>query len=90
MHKAELIQLIAEQADLSVRDATVALNAILDEITLTLSRKEAVTLVGFGSFIVKQRAARKGKNPKTGEQIEIAAKYALTFKPGKALKAAVA
>ena len=90
MHKAELIQLIAEQADLSIRDATVALNAILDEIALTLSRKESVTLVGFGSFIVKQRAARKGKNPKTGEQIEIAAKYALTFKPGKALKASVA
>lgn len=90
MNKAELINAVAEKAALSKKDSEAAVNAALEAITGALSDGEKVQLVGFGSFEVKSRAARIGRNPKTKEEITIPASKVPVFKAGKALKDAVA
>ena len=89
MNKAELIQAVAEKGGYSKKDAEVALAAVVDAITDALKAGEKVSIVGFGTFAVKERAARSGKNPQTGETIEIAASKAPAFVAGKALKEAI-
>ncbi|MEH6550874.1 MAG: HU family DNA-binding protein [Pseudomonadales bacterium] len=89
MNKSELIDAIATAADLSKADAGRALDATLETITGALKDSEQVALVGFGTFAVKQRAARTGRNPRTGEEIQIKAANVPGFKAGKALKDAV-
>ena len=89
MNKTELIEAIAASADLPKAAAGRALDAMVDAITGALKADDQVVLVGFGTFSVKQRAARTGRNPKTGEPIEIAAATVPGFKAGKALKDAV-
>ena len=86
MNKAELIDAAAEKAGLSKKDTETALTAVIDVITEALSKDEKVQLVGFGSFEVKSRAARIGRNPRTKEQIDIPASKIPVFKAGKALK----
>ena len=86
MNKAELIAAVAEKTNLSKKDSEAAVNAALDTITASLETGEKVQLVGFGSFEVKSRAARIGRNPKTKAVIEIPASKAPIFKAGKALK----
>jgi len=90
MNKAELINAVAAAADVSKKDAEAVITATVDAITAALQEGEKVQLVGFGSFEVKKRAARLGRNPKTKEAIEIPASVVPTFKAGKALKDAVA
>lgn len=90
MNKAELISAVAAAADVSKKDAETVVTAALDTITAALKEGEKVQLVGFGSFEVKPRAARIGRNPKTKESIEIPASVVPIFKAGKALKDAVA
>ena len=90
MNKAELISAVAMKADVSKKDAEAVLTAALDTITEALAEGEKVQLVGFGSFELKKRAARLGRNPKTKEAIEIPASVVPTFKAGKAMKDAVA
>lgn len=90
MRKPELVKAVAELADLSERQADAVLAAVLEQITNALSRGETVNLVGFGSFSVKSRPARQGRNPKTGEPIQIPAAAAPVFKAGKGLKDAIA
>ena len=89
MNKSELIAAIAESSNLTKADAGRALDAITSTVTHSLSNGEAVTLIGFGTFEVRDRAARTGRNPQTGEPIEIAAAKIPSFKAGKALKDAV-
>jgi DNA-binding protein HU-beta len=89
MNKSELIDAVASATDLSKADATRAADAVLDTITGALSRGDQVTLVGFGTFSVRERAARAGRNPQTGETIQIKASKSPGFKAGKALKDAV-
>ena len=89
MNKSELIDAIAAAADSSKADAGRALDATLEAITGALKKGDSVSLVGFGTFSVKQRAAREGRNPQTGETIKIAAATVPGFKAGKALKDAV-
>ena len=89
MNKAELIDAVAEGADISKAAATRAVDTVLDSITATLTKGDQVTLVGFGTFSVKDRAARTGRNPRTGEPIDIPASKVPGFKAGKALKDAV-
>jgi DNA-binding protein HU-beta len=89
MNKGELIEAVAGAADLSRADATRAVDAVLDSVTRTLAGGGSVSLVGFGTFTVKSRAARTGRNPRTGESIQIAASKVPGFKAGKALKDAV-
>ena len=89
MNKAELIASVAEQAALSKKDAEKALNAVVDTISTALAEGEKIQLIGFGTFEVRAREARKGKNPRTGEVIEIAASKVPAFKAGRALKDAV-
>ena len=89
MNKNELISAVAEKADLSKKDAEAALTAAIDAITEALAREEKVQLVGFGSFEIKARAERMGRNPKTLEPVHIPASKAPVFKAGKALKDAV-
>ena len=89
MNKAELIEAIAESADLSKADATRAVDALTQTITDTLKKDEQVSIVGFGTFSLRKRAARSGRNPRTGETISIKASNVPGFKPGKALKDAV-
>ncbi|MBQ2698291.1 MAG: HU family DNA-binding protein [Clostridia bacterium] len=90
MNKAELINAVAAAADVSKKDAEAVITATVEAITAALQEGEKVQLVGFGSFEVKKRAARVGRNPKTKEAIEIPASAVPTFKAGKALKDAVA
>jgi len=90
MNKAELIAAAAEKAGLSKKDTEAAVTAALDVITAALCDGDKVQLVGFGSFEVKPRAARRGRNIQTGEEIKIEASKLPAFKPGKALKDAVA
>ena len=90
MNKAELIYAVANAADVSKKDAEAVITATLDAITAALQEGEKVQLVGFGSFEVKARAARIGRNPKTKEAIEIPATRVPVFKAGTALKASVA
>ena len=89
MNKSELIDAIAASADLPKAAAGRALDAVIESITGALKAGDSVVLVGFGTFAVKERAARTGRNPKTGDTIEIAAANVPGFKPGKALKDAV-
>ncbi|GMB07865.1 nucleoid protein Hbs [Thermolongibacillus altinsuensis] len=89
MNKTELITKVAETSGLSKKDASKAVDAVFDAITEALKNGEKVQLIGFGNFEVRERAARKGRNPQTGEEIEIAASKVPAFKPGKALKDAV-
>jgi DNA-binding protein HU-beta len=89
MNKADLIEKIAEEADVSKATASRALDAVLDSITRELKKGEPVTLVGFGTFAVRKRAARSGRNPRTGETVKIKAAKVPGFKAGKALKDAV-
>lgn len=89
MNKTELVDAVAENADLSKASAARAVDAALDAISGSLSKGDQVALVGFGTFVVRDRAARSGRNPRTGETIEIAAAKIPAFKPGKALKDAV-
>lgn len=89
MNKSELINAVAEATDLSKKDAGKAVDAVFDTILNALAKGEKVQLIGFGNFEVRHRAARKGRNPQTGEEIEIPASKVPAFKPGKALKEAV-
>ena len=89
MNKTELINAVAETSGLTKKDSEVALNAILDTIQNAMKNGDKVQLVGFGSFEVKERAARTGKNPATGATIEIPASKAPALKAGKALKDAI-
>lgn len=89
MNKAELIDAVASSADLSKADATRAVDAVVDNITESLRKGDSVTLVGFGTFEVRERSARTGRNPQTGETIQIKASKAPAFKAGKAFKDAV-
>ncbi|MFA7668327.1 MAG: HU family DNA-binding protein [Burkholderiaceae bacterium] len=89
MNKTELIEHISTKADLSKADAGRALEAFIGAVTTTLKKKGSVTLVGFGTFSVSERAARTGRNPRTGEAIKIKKAQVPKFRPGKALKDAV-
>ena len=89
MNKVELVAHIAETADLSKAAAARTLDAIIETITESLVDGEDVTLIGFGTFKISERAARDGRNPRTGEAIKIAASKVPSFKAGKALKDAV-
>ncbi len=89
MNKSELIEAIVAKADLSKKDAEAALNATVEAIKEALKAGEKVQLVGFGTFAVKERAARTGMNPKTKEKITIEASKVPTFAAGKALKDAI-
>ncbi len=89
MNKNDLVAHVADSADITKGDATKAVDAVFDSITAALKGGSSVALVGFGSFSVTARAARVGRNPKTGAEIKIAASKAPTFKAGKGLKDAV-
>lgn len=89
MNKTELVAAVAAKAELSKKDAEAAVKAVLDAVTEALADGDKVALVGFGTFEVKERAARTGKNPRTGETIEIPASKIPSFKAGAALKNAV-
>jgi DNA-binding protein HU-beta len=89
MNKQQLIDAAADASDLSKSDVSSALDAILDTLTGALRAGDKVTLTGFGNFEVRERAARTGRNPQTGEEMQIKASKAPAFKPGKALKDAV-
>ena len=86
MNKSELINAVAEKAALSKKDSEAAVSAVLDVISAALAEGDEVRLVGFGTFEVKKREARIGRNPKTKETIKIPASKVPAFKPGKALK----
>lgn len=86
MTKAELIEEVAKTAELPKKQAEVVIDILLKNIVDALSRGEKIELRGFGSFRVRQRAARKGRNPKTGEQVSVPAKRIPYFKPGRELK----
>jgi DNA-binding protein HU-beta len=85
MNKAELIEAIASKADLTKADAKKALDAFIDTTSTSLKKGDRVALVGFGSFSVAKRAARTGRNPKTGQEMQIPAKKVVKFKPGAEL-----
>ena len=89
MTKTELIYRVCEQSGLTKKDATTAINTTIEEITRALSRGDGVTLTGFGTFLVRQRAARKGRNPRTGAPLRITARKSAAFRAGKELKKAV-
>ena len=89
MNKTELIDAVAEAADLTKAESSRAVDAVVAAVTKALKDGDAVTLVGFGTFQVRDRAARTGRNPKTGDTIKIAASKNPSFKAGKALKEAV-
>ena len=89
MTKADLIEAVAKKADMSKSAAERALNAAVEAVTSALKKKERVILVGFGTFEVSRRAARKGRNPQTGKEINIKAANVPKFRAGAALKSAV-
>ena len=89
MNKSELIEHIAKQADISKAAATRALDAVVGGVKSTLKKSGSVTIVGFGTFAVTKRAARTGRNPRTGTAIKIKAAKVPKFKPGKALRDAL-
>ncbi|ACB61253.1 DNA-binding protein [Exiguobacterium sp. Leaf187] len=89
MNKTELIQAVVEKSGLTKKDVTKVVESTFESITETLQSGEKVQLIGFGNFEVRERAARKGRNPRTKEDIEIPASKVPAFKPGKALKDAV-
>jgi DNA-binding protein HU-beta len=87
--KADLIEAVASKADMPKSAAERALNAFVETVTSALKKKERVILVGFGTFEVTRRAARKGRNPRTGKEINIKAANVPKFKAGTALKSAI-
>ncbi len=89
MTKPELITALAEKAEVSKKDATAVLEAFISTVTEELSKKEKITLVSFGTFETRERAARTGRNPQTGKEVKIPASVSPAFKAGKALKDAV-
>ena len=89
MNKTELIAAVAEKAELSKKNAEVAVSAVIDSIVDSLKKGDKVSLLGFGTFEVRERAARTGKNPQTGAEIKIPASKVPAFKAGKAFKDAV-
>lgn len=89
MNKTELVAAVAEQADISKKDAEKVLKAFVDVVTEEMKKGEKVQLVGFGTFEVSERAAREGRNPQTGKTMKIEACKAPKFKAGRALKDAV-
>ena len=89
MNKAELIEAVAEQAEMTKAEAGRAVDAVVASITDAMAKQDDVSLIGFGTFTVRERAARSGRNPQTGETIQIAAAKVPAFKAGKALKDAV-
>ncbi|SEP82956.1 DNA-binding protein HU-beta [Ectothiorhodospira magna] len=89
MNKSELIEAVAHSADLPKAAAARAVDAMIDAVTASLRKGDQVTIVGFGTFLVRKREARSGRNPRTGETIKIAASNVPSFKAGKALKDAV-
>ena len=88
-NKAELVSEVASKTNLTKKDVTAAVDALFGSIQEDLSKGNKVQLIGFGTFEVRHRAARKGRNPQTGKEIEIPASKVPAFKPGKALKDAV-
>lgn len=90
MNKSDLVDAVAAESGLTKADAAKAVDALFNAVTDALKKGDEVRLVGFGTFAVSERAARTGKNPRTGEALEIAASKQPKFKPGKALKDAVA
>jgi len=89
LNKAELISNVAEKTDLSKKEAEKAVSAVLASIEEAMAKGDKVQLVGFGTFEIRERAARKGRNPQTGDEINIAAARVPVFKAGKALRDAV-
>ncbi|MGY0398967.1 MAG: HU family DNA-binding protein [Ostreibacterium sp.] len=89
MNKTELVEAVAKSADISKVAASKAVDAVVASVTGALKKGDKVTLIGFGSFEVRQRSARTGRNPRTGEEIKISASKIPAFKAGKALKDAV-
>lgn len=89
MNKSELVAIVAEEADISKSAGGRAVDAVLNAVTQSLVDGEPVVLVGFGTFLVRERATRSGRNPQTGEVMEIAASRVAAFKAGKALKDAL-
>lgn len=89
MNKSELIEAVAQSADISKAAASRAVDAFVSSVTDALKEGDQVTLVGFGTFVVRERASRTGRNPRTGQSISIAASKVPGFKAGKALKDAV-
>lgn len=88
-NKAELIEKVAGKTNLTKKEVTATVDALFEVIQETLANGEKVQVIGFGNFEVRERAARKGRNPQTGEEIQIEASKVPAFKPGKALKDAV-
>lgn len=86
MNKSDLVNKVAEASELSKKDATKAVDAVFDAISEALQEGDKVQLVGFGNFEVRERSARKGRNPQTGEEIDIPASKIPAFKPGKSLR----
>ena len=86
MNKAELIDAMSKETNLTKKDVESVLNSFVNVVSGALAKKDKVQLVGFGSFEVRKRAARKGRNPQTGEEMKIKASTVPAFKPGKALK----
>lgn len=89
MNKQELVSAIAEKAGLTKADADKAVNAFVETVKDTMTKGDSLQLIGFGTFSVSERAARTGRNPQTGKEIQIAAKKVAKFKPGKALDEAI-
>lgn len=89
MNKAELIEAVAESAEMTKAEAGRAIDAVVSSITAAMQKQDDVSLIGFGTFTVRERAARAGRNPQTGETIQIKAAKVPAFKAGKALKDAV-
>ncbi|CAD2075220.1 DNA-binding protein HU [Jeotgalicoccus aerolatus] len=89
MNKTDLINAVSDKADLTKKEAGAAVDAVFESIQGSLQKGEKVQLIGFGNFEVRDRAARKGRNPQSGEEIEIPASKVPAFKAGKALKDAV-
>jgi len=89
MNKAELVSEVADEVGLTKKDVSNVVDAITSSITDSLAKRERVTLVGFGTFLVQRRKTRQGVNPQTGERISIPAKDVPKFKPGKVLREAI-
>lgn len=86
MNKTDLVNVVAEKTDITKKDTAKIVDAVFDSIMDALSTGDKVQLIGFGNFEIRERAARKGRNPQTGEEIEISASKSPAFKPGKAFK----
>ena len=89
MNKTELVNAVVTQTELTKKDVANVVDTLLETISNTLAKEEKIQLIGFGTFEVRERAARTGRNPQTGEEIQISASKVPAFKPGKELKEAV-